>query len=93
MPLLVGLTGYVMAGHGDGRGRGAGKLLPPRPSRTPVSPGSGIKSAPTLKLQDPRPRTWLEKCQTLDTPHIEVLFLGLEVGQEGVRCGDKGLVS
>ena len=81
---LVAMTWW---GHGDGHGWGDGKLPLTHPSRTP------IKSAPTLTLQGPWPRMWLEKWQTLDTPHIEVLFLGLEMGQEGVRCRDEGLVS
>ena len=65
----------------------------------PVPPGLrsaqalGSSLPPPSSCRTPDPVHGLKKCQTLDTPHIEVLFLGLEVGQEGVRCGDKGLVS
>ena len=64
---VVGLIRVAMAGAGDGNGsgRGDGNLSPcPNPSRTPVSPGSGIKagvSSSSLIPQEQEPR--LEKCQ------------------------------
>ena len=57
MPLLVGLTGYVMAGHGDGRGRGAASCSRPVPP--------GLLSAQALGSSLPPPSS----CRTPDPVH------------------------